>query len=89
LNKAEADGRLEGIKVCANAPSINHLLFADDSLVLTKASSASAKTLQNILQLYEVCSGQTINFDKSSVMFSKNTSNGRIKEVLEELSISE
>jgi hypothetical protein len=54
-----------------------------------KASSVSARTLQNILQLYEVCSGQAINFDKSPVMFSKNTSNGTIKEVLEELNISE
>jgi hypothetical protein len=88
LNRAEADGSLQGIKVCENAPSINHLLFADDSLVLMKASSASARTLQNILHLYEVCSGQVINFDKSSVMFSRNTSNAKRKEVLEELKIS-
>ncbi|KAK1663577.1 hypothetical protein QYE76_051736 [Lolium multiflorum] len=53
LNKAELDGSLQGIKICNNAPSFNHLLFADDSLVLIKASQASAKTLQNILQLYE------------------------------------
>jgi hypothetical protein len=87
LNKADADGSLEGIKVCQNAPNINHLLFADDSLILIEATRASARTLQNILHLYEVCSGQTINFDKSPVMF--NTSNARKKEVLEELNISE
>jgi hypothetical protein len=89
LNKAELEGSLEGIKICNNAPSFNHLLFADDSLVLIKASQASARTLQNILQLYEVCSGQTINFDKSSVMFSRNTSKVKKREVLRELNISE
>uniref|UniRef100_A0A8R7QRC4 Reverse transcriptase domain-containing protein n=1 Tax=Triticum urartu TaxID=4572 RepID=A0A8R7QRC4_TRIUA len=31
LNKAEADGSLKGIRICNNAPSFNHLLFADDS----------------------------------------------------------
>jgi hypothetical protein len=89
LNKADVDGSLQGIKICNNAPSFNHLLFADDSLVLIKASKESAKTLQNILQLYEVCSGQTINFDKSSVMFSRNTSKNMKNEVLRELKISE
>jgi hypothetical protein len=70
LNKADVDGSLEGIKVCNDAPSINHLLFADDSLVLMKATRASARTLQKVLHLYEVCLGQTINFEKSSVMFT-------------------
>jgi hypothetical protein len=49
LNKADLDGSLEGIRVCNEAPSFNHLLFADDSLVLIKATKASARTLQNIL----------------------------------------
>jgi hypothetical protein len=73
LNKAEMDGELEGIKICNDAPSFNHLLFADDSLVLIKATRESARSLQHVLKLYEVCSGQTINFDKSSIMFSENT----------------
>jgi hypothetical protein len=46
LNKADVDGSLQGIKVSNNAPSINHFLFADDSLVLMKASRASARTLR-------------------------------------------
>ena len=87
LNKAEVEGELEGIRVCQNAPSFNHLLFADDSLVLIKATRESAKSLQNILQLYEVCSGQTINYDKSSVMFSANTRAADRKSVLDELHI--
>jgi hypothetical protein len=87
LNKADVSGELEGIKICQNAPSFNHLLFADDSLVLIKANRESAKSLQIMLQLYEVYSGQTVNYDKSSILFSSNT-NGTCKaQVLEELHI--
>jgi hypothetical protein len=88
LNKAEVEGELEGIRICHSAPSFNHLLFADDSLVLIKANSESARSLQNILQLYEVCSGQTVNYDKSSVMFSENTRARHRNQVLAALNIS-
>ena len=73
LNSAEIRGDLEGVKISSNAPSFNHLLFADDSLILMKLNHESSQHLQHILQLYEVCSGQTINVDKSAIMFSKNT----------------
>ena len=33
LDKKVADGQLEGVKVCDGAPTINQLLFADDSLL--------------------------------------------------------
>jgi hypothetical protein len=73
LNSAEVEGKLEGVKVCREAPSFNHLLFADDSLILMKATDESAQHLQNILSLYEAGSGKIINVDKSSIVFSKNT----------------
>jgi hypothetical protein len=44
-------------------------VLADDSLLLLKVDEWGATHLQNILSLYEDCSGQ----EKSSVMFSKNT----------------
>lgn len=34
LNKDEEDGSLKAICICNGDPSLNHLLFADDSLVL-------------------------------------------------------
>jgi hypothetical protein len=74
LNYAEKDGSLEGIRICPDASSFNHLLFADDSLILLKVSEECSLHLRNILNLNEVCSGQTINTDKSSIVFSKNTS---------------
>jgi hypothetical protein len=78
-------GDLEGVCVCLIAPSINHLLFADDSLLLFKIDEQSTTHLQHILSLYEDCSGQIINKDKSSIMFSKNTNEvvrGSIMETL-------
>ncbi|BAT09242.1 Os09g0545250, partial [Oryza sativa Japonica Group] len=43
---------------------------------------------QNVLNLYESCSGQIVNKDKSSIMFSKNTSQADRKMVMEILDIS-
>jgi hypothetical protein len=65
LHAVETREELEGVKVCVDAPSINHLLFADDSLLLLKTNEQNANHLQNILNLYENFSGQTINEDKS------------------------
>jgi len=87
LNQAEEEGRIEGEKVCQNAPSVSHLLFADDSLILFRANRDDALQLQRILDVYEECSGQTINRDKSAIMFSPNTSSTDKGVVMEALNI--
>ena len=74
LKKAENEGEIGGVKICHGAPSISHLLFADDSLILVRANGEDATKLQGILNLYAECLGQVINKDKSAIMFSKNTS---------------
>lgn len=51
LNEAESAGHLEGITICAEAPSITHLLFVDDSLLLLKIDDRNANYLQHVLQL--------------------------------------
>ena len=53
LQKAEADGSIEGVKICVEAPKINHLFFADVSLIAMKAMTQSASKLLEILALYE------------------------------------
>jgi hypothetical protein len=70
LHQAEINNSIQGIKVCTKAPGITHLLFADDSLIMMKANEDNATCLQQILQLYESCSGQKINKEKSAIMFS-------------------
>ncbi|XP_071923131.1 uncharacterized protein [Coffea arabica] len=45
---------------------------ADDSLIFCKADSQNATELRRLLQVYERGTGQLINLDKSSVIFSPN-----------------
>ncbi|XP_010436306.1 PREDICTED: uncharacterized protein LOC104720031 [Camelina sativa] len=69
LNKAQWEGSLEGMQLSEGGPVIHHLLFADDSLFLCKASLEQSVVLQNILKVYGLATGQTINLNKSSVTF--------------------
>lgn len=87
LQRAELDQTIEGIQICPGAPSITHLFFADDSLIVMKATTAGAIRLQEILALYEGQSDQKINRAKSSAFFSNKTSAGNKQQVLGVLDI--
>lgn len=69
LNQAERDGRLNGMRLAPTAPSVHHLLFAGNSLLLCKATAEEGEKLTRCLRLYEEASGQTINKQKSSIIF--------------------
>ncbi|XP_026384551.1 uncharacterized protein LOC113280112 [Papaver somniferum] len=73
LSHAEDLGIISGVKICKNAPSINHLLFADDCMVFCKENPTEAKNLKDILNIFGDTSGQLINFSKSGIFFSKDT----------------
>lgn len=82
----KGQGGVRGISVTDSAPSVNHLLFADDSLLFFEANSVSATQVREILKKYCDASGQRINTDKSSIYFSKHVSEGLrtdIKNVLD------
>ena len=74
LAREEELGRLHGVSICQSAPSISHLLFADDSLVFCQAKQEEVQMTSDVLDLYAMASGQCINFEKSYVYFSSNTS---------------
>ena len=67
-------GLLRGIQVCPTAPSIHHLLFADDSLLFGTATTEECGHILYVLRNYERASGQRINLAKSDIVFSKNVS---------------
>ncbi|KAL0340132.1 UNVERIFIED_CONTAM: putative mitochondrial protein [Sesamum radiatum] len=73
IQLAEREGRIQGVFVCQAAPSISHLLFADDTLIFCRASAESTQAVLDTLEVYQKASGQEINFAKSSVAFSKST----------------
>ncbi|KAH9784956.1 reverse transcriptase domain-containing protein [Citrus sinensis] len=77
LQRAEEKSLIHGLKFSKDI-IISHLLFADDSLIFTKASEADCLHLKRIFEAYAAASGQLFNYDKSSMFFSGNTSSGAI-----------
>lgn len=88
LYKAEEHGKIIGIGVCKRAPSINHLLSADDSLLLFKAENRTAVEIDYILESYAACLGQIVNKEKSAIMFSKNVQVEQNKMIMSALHIT-
>ena len=87
LRQAEEHDIIQGIQICNGAPKINHLFFADDSLIVMKATAQGAARLQSILALYESQSGQMVNKNKSTATFSNGTTAAVKSEVLHILGI--
>ena len=73
LKNALQQRLLHGVSISCNGPHITHLLFADNSLLFCKASSFECHIIKEILQIFEVASGQKINCEKSSIFFNTNT----------------
>lgn len=63
---------LMGISECCGAPTINHLLFTNDSLMFYKENEVASNNLLKILNEYAKVWGQCINMDKTTIIFSRN-----------------
>lgn len=66
---AQETGSLPGIRVSRYGPKVNHLLFADGTMIFAKTDPSSCTSLVEILHSYEKASGQMINAQKSSIFF--------------------
>ena len=60
LKKAEAEGKIHGLKVTPTSPSLSHLFFADDIILFAKVND-EVYTLIDILNKFTGASGQLIN----------------------------
>ncbi|KAG7549361.1 Reverse transcriptase domain [Arabidopsis thaliana x Arabidopsis arenosa] len=69
LNQASREGKAAGIQFNNAGPFINHLLFADDTLLVCKANKEECEAMLNCLSKYERVSGQMINLEKSAITF--------------------
>lgn len=70
--REECKGNNRGIKLSRNGPSVSHLLFADDSIIFSKATQRDTRAIQNELDIYENCSCQKRNKRKPNAFFSNN-----------------
>ena len=89
LRRSEEVGSLRGVKLAPTAPSINHLLFADDCIIFSKASVQDAGAIQTALSLYELSSGQKVNFDKTTISFSRGVPSTRKESISHFLGVKE
>ena len=82
LIRAEHDGFLTGVPTSKRGPRINHQFFADDSLLFCNANTQHWHKMEKILEIYEKASGQRLNKEKTSLFFSRNTSEAIKQELL-------
>jgi hypothetical protein len=69
----ERAGGITGLPLTRGGTRLNHLFFADDSLLFCKADTVEWYCIQKVLDDYEKASGQKLNKGKTSLFFSRNT----------------
>ncbi|KAM6569605.1 hypothetical protein CsatB_017590 [Cannabis sativa] len=89
LQQYERNRWLTGCQVARGAPRVSHMLFADDSYVYCKANESEASRVLQLLQVYQRASGQQVNYAKSSIFFSNNTSGATRQRMSEMLGMVE
>jgi hypothetical protein len=53
LQKAEREGRIKGLPIVRGGLKLNHMFFADNSLLFCKANVFEWVNIQEILDIYE------------------------------------
>ncbi|KAF7834570.1 hypothetical protein G2W53_009429 [Senna tora] len=71
---AQNDKTIRGIKIGREAPTINHLMYADDVLLFFKADKKSCEAVKILLHQFGTMSGLWMNNWKSEIRFSPNIS---------------
>lgn len=61
-----------GLKIFKWAPMINHIHFANPSLLFYEATVEENGWVQHLLNKYAVVFGQLLNVDKTTLFFSSN-----------------
>jgi len=74
LSQVAISGWLPGVPTSPKGPCLNHLFFADDSLLFCRATPRDWGRLSSLLEYYKKASGQQLNKEKTSIFFSRNTS---------------
>lgn len=75
------------MKAGRHGPKISHLMFVDDLLLFGKAAENKMRLMKRILDKLCVIPGQSISYDKSNIIFSKNIDSLSRKKILQVVEI--
>ncbi|XP_065624064.1 uncharacterized protein LOC136065183 [Quercus suber] len=74
IGHAASMGDITGFSLCKRGPKLTHLLYVDDSLLFCRATPDEFRSVMALLSQYEEASSQKVNRSKTSIFFSKSTS---------------
>jgi len=89
LQRADELGVIRGYRICEGAPSISHLLFADDTIILYGVEEKQVDAICLLLHHYKEASGQAINLAKTNVLFSRGVKCDKRTRITHSLDIRE
>lgn len=81
IRDAERRRAMHARKVARGSLVISHLFFTDDNLLFSKASCQKIMEFKRLLFVYEVVSGQVINYQKFTLSFSPNVNAKTIESI--------
>jgi hypothetical protein len=82
LQTTKRSGEIIGVPIARERVRLNHLFFADYSLLFCKVNVSEWQRLQNVLSWYERASRQRLNKEKTSIYFSCNTKDAIKRKIL-------
>ncbi|KAH9666707.1 reverse transcriptase domain-containing protein [Citrus sinensis] len=87
INHYERARMIHGARVARGAPLVSHLFFADDCFLFFKATVQEAHLVKKVLATYEAASGQQVNYNKSSISFSRNVADDTVHNICQQLGV--
>lgn len=87
MRKAVQDGSIQGIRLNPTCPTLSNLPFVDDAIFFLKGMILEAQNVANILNQYCFVSGQTINLNKSGLLFGRDCSQNLKRNLAAELRV--
>lgn len=80
FNELHHNNRFKGFYMNKQRPKVNHLAFADDTIVFSNGSRSSLNLIFDTLAMYEKVFGQSINRNKCSLSLAHNASQRSIED---------